>query len=271
MPLQVLPPTAESLAAIVCQRRAERSRSAGSPGGAAGPGRPAGGRSVGDRRHCGALPIQLFSRTATCSTPPPRPPPRTDQLALLAAAKSTNKALASTAAAERWPSSPTTSPAAGSSNPAALLDELKQAPAGSRVGRSSPAWPAAGRATSKPPLSPELETTLGELFDKLPPAGKSQLVTLATRWGSQGLGEHIAKLAAGFLADASNDELGRRSPHRRGRRSTSSSPQHDAEAGEAARADHAAHLARLARGLVEALGQSESPDVGAALADRLPS
>jgi putative heme-binding domain-containing protein len=157
----------------------------------------------------------------------------------------------------------------GLDEPAALLNELKQAQpevATAIVTGLTRGWP----RDQRPELTPELETALGELFEKLPPAGKSQLVSLATRWNSQGLGKHIEKISAAFLADASNEEL--------------------AEAARLAAANQYVSLLaadpapaklldlitpqtspELARGLVEALAKSESPDVGAALAGRLPT
>ena len=156
----------------------------------------------------------VFSKTATCSTRQLRPLPRTASLALLAAAKSPDKSLAASAATERLAIVAGHVARSGLENPASLLGELKQAQPEVAVAiltGLARGWP----RDSKPALNPELETTLAELFEKLPAAGKSQLVTLATRWGSQGLGQHIAKLTEGFLAAAAKEDATDERPHRR--------------------------------------------------------
>ena len=78
----------------------------------------------------------------------------------------------------------------GLDNPASLLTSLKKQP---EVTIAILTGLARGWPRDSEPATPEW-IVLGELFEKLPAAGKSQLVTLATRWGSQGLGQHIAKL-----------------------------------------------------------------------------
>jgi len=189
-------------------------------------------------------------------------------LALIAAAKSDVKSLATSAATERLAIVAGHVARSGLDSPAPLLVELKQSQpevAVAILAGLARGWP----RDTKPALSAELETMLAELFEKLPAAGKSQLVTLATRWGSQGLAQHIAKLTEGFFAAASDDQA--------------------TEAARIAAANEYADLLRneptaakllnlvtpqtspdLARGLVEAVGRAEATDVAQALTDRLP-
>ena len=187
--------------------------------------------------------------------------------ALGVAAQSENKSLASTAATERLAIVAGHVARSGLENPAPLLDQLKAAQpevAVAILGGLARGWP----RDAKPTLSPELETILGELFEKLPAAGKSQLVTLSSRWGSQGLAKHIAMLTEGFLATAANAEATDEDRIR--------------AAGEYAdllRSDPAAAKLldlitpqtspELARGLVEAMARCDSTEVGQALADRV--
>jgi uncharacterized protein len=121
----------------------------------------------------------------------------------------------------------------------------------------------------KPNLTPEVEKSVAALFEKLPPAAKSQLAALASRWGSSNLGDQIAKMATGLMETARKD--------------------HAADSDRLAAAVQFVELQKtdssaaklldlitprsspeLARGLVEALGRSESLAIGVALADQLP-
>ncbi len=187
--------------------------------------------------------------------------------ALVAAAQSAEKSLANTAATERLTIAADHTARTGLTTPESLLDQLRNAQPEVAVAiltGLARGWP----RDSKPAQSPEMEAIVGELFAKLPAAGKSQLVTLASRWGSDALAKNIAKLAEGFLATASDTET-----------SDDARIKAAAEYVDLLRNDPtAAKLLELitpqtspdiARGLVEALAKSESPDVGQALADHL--
>ena len=188
--------------------------------------------------------------------------------ALLAAAKSPSKPLVSTAATERLAIVAGHVARSGLDVPVSLLNELKQAQPEVSVAiltGLARGWP----RDSKPTLSPQLETQLAELFEKLPAAGKSQLVTLASRWGSQGLGQHIAKLTEGFLAAAAKEDATDEV------RIAAANEYADLLRNDAAAAKLLDLVTPqtspdLARGMVEALGRAEAPDVAQALADRLP-
>jgi putative heme-binding domain-containing protein len=189
-------------------------------------------------------------------------------LALLAAATSDNKSLAAVAATERLAIVAGHVARSGLDNPAALLGQLKQAQPEVAVAiltGLARGWP----RDSKPMLAAETESLLGELFEKLPAAGKAQLVTLSSRWGSQGLSQHIAMLTSGFLATASNAEATDEA------RLKAAGEYADLLANDPAAAKLLDLITPqtppdLARGLVEALGRCESPDVAQSLADRLP-
>ncbi|MCI0358658.1 MAG: ThuA domain-containing protein [Planctomycetaceae bacterium] len=189
-------------------------------------------------------------------------------LALLAAAKSGNKSLANTAATERLAIVAGHVARSGLENPASLLGELKQAQPEVAVAiltGLARGWP----RDSKPALSPELESTLAQLFEKLPAAGKSQLVTLATRWGSQGLGQHVAKLTEGFLAAASKEDATDQA-RIAAANEYADLLRNDASAGKLLDLVTPQTSPDLARGLVEALGRAEAAEVAEALAGRLP-
>ena len=188
-------------------------------------------------------------------------------LALASAAKSSNKALLSTAATERLSIVAGHVARSGLEQPVPLLASLKMAQPEVAVAILSGLarnWP----RDVKPSLTAELEASLGELFAALPAAGKSQLVTLATRWGSEGLGKHVATLTTSFLKEAANTEATDQARLKAAK-----------EYADLLRADAAAAKLldlvtpqtspEIAQGLIEALGACETDEVGQALTDRL--
>lgn len=114
-------------------------------------------------------------------------------------------------------------------------------------------------------LDPASDKALLGLLTKLPPTSRGALVNLALRWGSKTLESHVAEISKGFLDLASNDQ------------------QDEAKRIAAARqliefrrldASAAAALIQLitprtstelSQGLLEAAGQSESPETGKAM------
>jgi putative membrane-bound dehydrogenase-like protein len=152
---------------------------------------------------------------------------------------------------------------------AGLLAVLLQAD--SQVGGAVVSGMARGWPRDKvPALDAVTDRVLAELLAKLAPAARGQLIALAGRWGSKSLEKHAAAIAEGFLARAQ-----------------------DEKATDAARLEAAAQLIdfrktdaqaarqllelltprtspELARGLLEAVGRSEAPAVGAAIAEQLP-
>jgi putative membrane-bound dehydrogenase-like protein len=191
-----------------------------------------------------------------------------DQLFLTTVAASMNAALATPAAADRI---------AIVAEHVARSDAAEPRPLVAALGQAQPAvasailrgfvrgWP----RDRKIALTPEFEQSLSGLFDKLPPAAKSQVATLATRWGSQGLGEQIAKMAATFLETAGKADQGDAD------RIAAATQFVELQKSDAAGTKLLELITprsspELARGLVAALGKSESPAVGTALADQLP-
>jgi putative membrane-bound dehydrogenase-like protein len=126
-------------------------------------------------------------------------------------------------------------------------------------------WPRDRKVT----LTPELERTLTALFEQLPASAKAQVANLATRWGSQQLGQQIAAMAATILESAGKDNL----PD--SERLSAAAQFVELQKNDSATAKLLDLITpksspELARGLVEALGKSESLAIGVALADRLP-
>ena len=157
----------------------------------------------------------------------------------------------------------------GISDPAALLTTLQTSQpeiATAILTGLARGWP----RDAQPSLTPAIETALTDLFEKLPAAGKSQLVSLATRWGSQQLAKQIDALAAGMLADAEKAEF---SDDAR----LAAANQYVALMKSSPAAAKLLDLItprtspELARGLIDSLAKSESGDVGRALIDRLGS
>ncbi len=188
--------------------------------------------------------------------------------ALLAAMKSTNVALLDPAATERLTIVADHVARTGLESPVPLLTAMQSAApdlSAAILAGLARGWPRDRQLAT----SGELEFLLQQLFVKLAPAGKSQLVTLATRWGSQGLQEQIAKLAAGFLADASNNELGDVARIAAAVRYVEIHKS-SSEAGKLLELINPRTSPELARGLVEALGRSDSALVGSALVEALP-
>jgi putative heme-binding domain-containing protein len=189
-------------------------------------------------------------------------------LALAAAAKQSSKSLASEAATERLAIVAGHVARTGLDNPAPVLAELKTAQPEVAVAiltGLARGWP----RDSKPIANAELEKLLGELFEKLPAAGKSQLVTLATRWGSQGLSQHIAKLTEGFLAAAAKEDASDED------RITAAGEyadllRSDASAGKLLDLITPQTSPELAAGFITALGRTEAVEIGQSLVERLP-
>src|SRR5205807_210030 len=59
---------------------------------------------------------------------------------------------------------------------------------------------ARGWPKDKPPRPDDVDKTLADLFAKLPPGGRAQLLELATRWHSKALEQYSAEIAASLLA-----------------------------------------------------------------------
>ncbi len=120
-------------------------------------------------------------------------------------------------------------------------------------------------------LSEVADKALVDMLEKIPAAARGSLINLALRWGSKLLESHVAEISKTFLDTAANDKS------------------KDADRIASARqliefrkVDAAAPLAllklitprssvELSNGLLDAVGLSESPEVGAAIVDGLAS
>ena len=149
----------------------------------------------------------------------------------------------------------------------ALLADADPAVAGAIIVGLDRGWPRDRPAK----LDAAAEAALGTLVARLPAGFRGRLVGLATRMGSKGLEKHTAEIAGTFLATARDE----------------AKPEDERVAAakqlidfRKADADAAKELLRLvtprtdptlAAGLVEAIGRSESPAAGAALAEAFPA
>jgi putative heme-binding domain-containing protein len=188
---------------------------------------------------------------------------------LTSVAKSASEGLVTPAALERITIVANHVARSGMENPASLLNELKQAQP--PVALAIVSGLAAGWPKDKPPvLTPELEASLSEVFENLPSEGKSKLLNLATRWGSDKLQQHVTKIAGDLLTTASAEDQPEEAR-------LAAATQYveflvaDPAAGELLELITPRTSPELGRGIVEALGKSESAEVGQALAEKLPA
>lgn len=134
----------------------------------------------------------------------------------------------------------------------------------------------AGMASGWPkdkPLDLDAASDLGllDLLKKLPSTARGSLVNLALRWGSKSLETHVAEISKGFLELASDDqqtEAARISAAKQ----LIEFRRRDAEAAAALIELITPRTStELSQGLLEAIGQSESPATGSAVIGSLAS
>ncbi|MBI5760149.1 MAG: ThuA domain-containing protein [Planctomycetales bacterium] len=120
-------------------------------------------------------------------------------------------------------------------------------------------------------LDDATETALFSLLKKLPPAAQAPLVTLASRWGSKKLGQHVAEIAAALLATVQNDKVAE--PDRVAAASQLVEFRRlDAEApADLLKLISPRTSPELAKGLLEAVAKSESREAGATIVASLGS
>jgi len=120
-------------------------------------------------------------------------------------------------------------------------------------------------------LDDDAEAALGKLVAKLPPASRGQLAGLAGRLGSKGLVKYAAEIAGSFLATA-RDEAAPEAGRIAAARQLIAFRKADADAARSLLELVTPKTApTLAAGLVDAVGRSEAPAVGSALAEALPT
>jgi putative membrane-bound dehydrogenase-like protein len=120
-------------------------------------------------------------------------------------------------------------------------------------------------------LGGQAEQAVARLAQVAPLAARGQLVALTQRWGSKVLEKYAAKIAASFLAEAQDEKASDQA------RAAAAARLIDFRPFDAATAEKLLEMVtprtapELARGLLDAVGRSEAPAVGGALARLLPS
>ncbi|MCX7409406.1 MAG: ThuA domain-containing protein [Planctomycetales bacterium] len=126
-------------------------------------------------------------------------------------------------------------------------------------------WPKGKTAT----LDDKAEEGLVELLKKLPPATRGPLATFATRLGSKKLEQYGAEIAASFLIVAKDDKQTEAARIDAARQLIDFRRLDAAAAKDVLAIITPRSSSELGRGLVEAIGRSESPDVGASVIEGL--
>ena len=147
----------------------------------------------------------------------------------------------------------------------ALQGDMKPAVRDAIIGGLAKGWP----RDKTPKLDADAEQAIAKLLPTLSPEARGQMLGLASRWGLHGLEPFVAGLARDFLAvasDASRPEAARIDAARQLIDLRKAEPQ-------AARDVLALVTARttpeLASGLIGAVAQSDSPEVGPVLVDAI--
>jgi putative heme-binding domain-containing protein len=130
---------------------------------------------------------------------------------------------------------------------------------------------ARGWPKSKPPaLDDHIDKNLTDLFGKLPPRGRGQLLELATRWHSKALEQHSAEIAASFLAQV-QDAKAKDADRIAAANQLVELRRNDADsAGKIIEQITPQTAPDLARGFIEAAGKSDAPEVPKKLLGILP-
>jgi putative membrane-bound dehydrogenase-like protein len=128
-------------------------------------------------------------------------------------------------------------------------------------------WPVRGAAL----VQVELDRPLVKLMTRLPPEARGDLVSLAERWHTGALQKFGAQISASFLSQVQDENADDRT------RIDAAERLIDFRKTDAAPARHVLEVLsprtspELARGLLEAVGHSETPEVGSALIELFPS
>jgi putative heme-binding domain-containing protein len=127
-------------------------------------------------------------------------------------------------------------------------------------------WP-----KDKPPiLNDQLEKSLADLFGKLSPRGRGQLMELATRWKSKALELHSAEIAGSFLSQI-RDSKAKDSDRIVAAEQLISLRRQDASFAQPVLQQITPQTAPdLARGFLEAVGKSDAAEIPAKLLEVLP-
>jgi putative membrane-bound dehydrogenase-like protein len=129
----------------------------------------------------------------------------------------------------------------------------------------SKGWPKDKTAT----LNPKAEEALAKLIAKLPPETKSQLVTLAERWGTKSLEKYSAEIAASFLALVKDDTKPEKERVETARQLVEFRKNDVATVKELLELITPRTSPVLAVGLMEAIAKSEAQETGEVIVDRI--
>lgn len=145
------------------------------------------------------------------------------------------------------------------------MGEARPDVAGLVLAGLSKGWP----KNKKLELDDKTDQALVALLQKLPAASRGTLVNLALRWGSKSLEAHVTEISKGFLTIASDAEQ-KEADRIAAAKQLIEFRRLDAEApAELLALITPRTSTELSQGLLEAAGQSESPEVGATIVDAL--
>ena len=145
------------------------------------------------------------------------------------------------------------------------LTSADKALADAIVGGLAKGWP----KDKKPTLDAATDKAMVELLTRVSPAARSQLVSLASRWGSQAIEASSAEIVATFLKIAQDDKQPEASRIDAAQRLIEFRPL-DPKAAQTLLGFISPRSPQgLAIGLVDAISRSEAPTVGAALVEKL--
>lgn len=148
-----------------------------------------------------------------------------------------------------------------------LLPQAVPEDAESIVGGFAKGWP-----KDRPvKLSAGAEKALSDLVLQLPPAGRGALATLASRWGTKAIDQHVAQIVEGFLAIA-GDEAKKDAERVDAAVQLIELRKSDADAPEQLlKAITPRSSTDLAKGIIDALARSDATETGSLLASGLNS
>ena len=128
-------------------------------------------------------------------------------------------------------------------------------------------WPANVKAS----LSEEQEKTLLELLPKLSPAGQGDLVRLTSRWGSKSFDRYAAEVSAKFLEKVRDEKASDADRITAAAQYIAFRPADAAAALELVKQLTPAASPEFSKGILEALGRSESPELATVILGKLGS
>jgi putative membrane-bound dehydrogenase-like protein len=120
-------------------------------------------------------------------------------------------------------------------------------------------------------LSADAEASLVALFEKLPNAGRGQLVKLASAWGSSAFDKYTAEIVTSLTAEVANDKLADEKRVSAAKQLVEFRPSDDKLPGMLLDSITLRSSPALASGFIEAVSNSTANDVGVAITTRYPN